>query len=138
MTGTATIRHKNCEYPLDRGQARCSQCQNHRKSLYVMLKRLQTRTSSHANYRYLSRPLLVRRAHNIRKKYRLAQRRIARLRVKVKQLVAKNGVKVTTRLKDDLRQIMQDNLAEIARKHPPNTFQRVFWEQHLLARVVGV
>ena len=136
VTGTATIRHKNCEYLLDRGQARCSQCQNHRKSLHVMLKRLQTRTisstnaSSHANYRYLSRPLLVRRAHNIRKKYRLAQRRVARLRVKVKQLVAKNGVKVTPRLKDDLRQIMQDNLADIARKYPPNTFQRVFWEQH--------
>ena len=26
--------------------------------------------------------------------------------------------------------LMQDNLAEIAQKYPPNNFQRVFWEQH--------
>ena len=104
-------------------------CCNHRRSLHVMLSRLESRSnsntniSSHANYRYHL-------ARCIRRKYRLAQRRIIRLTMKVKKLVASKGVKVDKKLDDDLKHIMQNNLAEIAKKYPQNTFQRVFWEQH--------
>ena len=50
--------------------------------------------------------------------------------MKVKKLVASKGVKVDKKLDDDLKHIMQNNLAETAKKYPQNTFQRVFWEQH--------
>ncbi len=140
MSGRATIRHKNCEYLLSHAQeTRCSQCKSHRRSLHVMLKRLEpnpnssTSVSSHGNCRYLPMPLLMRRARNIRKKYLLARRRIARMRMRVKELVARKGVNVNNEMEDDLHKIMENNLTRIAKQFPPNSFQRIFWEQHAKA-----
>jgi hypothetical protein len=133
-----TIRHKRCEFVLPHGHDKCSHCKSHRKSLYVMLKRLEnnsndTSVSSHTNYRYLSSTMLKQRASKLHRQYTLALKRIARLKQRVKELVTKKGVQVSTEMDGDLRTIMQDNFQSIAGKCPPNTFQRVFWEQHAKA-----
>ena len=52
------------------------------------------------------------------------------MKSRVRKLVASKGVKVDKKLDNDLKHIMQNNLSEIAEKHPPNTFERIFWEQH--------
>ena len=145
VTGTATIRHKQCEYLVSR-PGRCSKCISHRRSLRAMLSRFKSRSnedcanvSSHANYRYgynavlsshantimyLPKPMLIKCAHCIHKKYQLVQRRIARLKSRVRKLVTSKGVKVDKKLDNDLKHIMQNNLSEIAEKHHTSVRER--------------
>ena len=120
------------------GQAagRCKICQDYRKSLHTMLRRLKATTgnsahvSSHTNYRYLTSVARSTRMHNLHKSYTLARRRIKRMQTRVTELLKRDGVRVSKATDSDLRHIMKASFSQIAKEYPENTFQRVFWNQH--------
>lgn len=137
ILGKPTIRHNSCELLLLSEQAtyRCSSCQGHRNSLHVMLGRLQSSrnsadASSHTNYRYLTTVSRTTRMHNLHRSYVLAKRRAMRMKKKVKELMEKDGVQISTAMDGDLKQILKSNFSQIAGKYPANSFHRVFWNQH--------
>lgn len=67
---------------------------------------------------------------NLHWKYVLEKRKVARLRKRVKDLVADHGVQVSKDMDKDLKDILKENFASIAEKYHRNSFQRIFWSQH--------
>ena len=143
VSGKATIRHTGCELLLhsnSQQQVRCSTCQAHRKSLYVLLNRLITSStksdvpptdvSSHTNYRYLSGVCRTSRMRNLHRRYLLEKKKALRLKKKVQDLIVKKGVEVNKETDQDLRRIMKDSFTIISKKYPENSFRRIFWQQH--------
>ena len=49
---------------------------------------------------------------------------------RAKELMEKEGIRVSKAMDGDLKQILKNNFSEIAAKFPANSFQRVFWNQH--------
>ena len=52
-----------------------------------------------------------------------------RLKQKLEEAIEKDGVVVDPATHDDLQTIVADNEAELATKHPDNSFQYIFWKQ---------
>lgn len=141
--GEETIRHNDCELLLSPGvENRCNRCEAHRKSLLVMVKRLDrpstsTSPTSHANYRYLNSPLLAERCTKLRTKVNASERRVAQMKAKIEKLSTSQGVVVSTDLEKDLKEIMRDNFTQVATAYKEKTFERIFWEQHAKASACG-
>lgn len=134
--GSATIRHCMCELLLPPGLTRCSKCESHRKSLFVMLKRHTSSSataahpSSHTNYRYMTSPLLRERCGNLHKNCVATQRTVEHLKREIERLSTEHGLVVSEDLNTDLKAIMTENFSAISKQFEDNTFQQMFWKQH--------
>ncbi len=135
-SGEQIIRHSECEILVAAGERkRCEKCEAHRKSLLVMVKRLErpstsTSPTSHANYRYLSSPQLAERCMKLHKNSIASERKLANMRDRIEALSASHGVAITADLEQDIKEIIKDNTAKIAATFKEDTFERMFWEQH--------
>ena len=134
-----TIRHSECALLLsEEDPVRCQRCDVYRRTLRVMTcrhRRSQEQAqntsapSSHTNYRYLSTPEKVDRLRRLHDDSRCLQKKLRRREDRIAALIAREGVSLDAETTDDLSTIMTEQNASIAQKYPPNSFQRVFWEQ---------
>ena len=133
--GHSTIRHSRCELLLENScsSTRCPKCEAHRKSLHAMLSRKkkesssdQAKPSSHSNFRYLATPVKVNRLAQTHTLLRQKTQYIERLKLKIEKL---QGVTMDSSTHDDLQAIVKENTTLIHEKYPPDTFQRLFWDQ---------
>lgn len=135
-SGEKIIRHSECEILVAAGERkRCEKCEGHRKSLLVMVKRLEhlntsTSPTSHANYRYLTSPLLAERCKKLHKNCVASERKLTNMRERIERLSASHGIAITEDLEQDMKEIIKDNTAKIATTFKVDTFERMFWEQH--------
>ena len=136
--GHSTIRHSGCELLLKSSYSstRCPKCEGHRKSLHAMLSRKakespsdQASPSSHSNFRYLSSPVKVDRLSRTHASLRQAKQHVERLKKKIEVLNEVQGVTMDSVTHDDLQAIAKENTTGIHEKYPPNSFQRLFWDQ---------
>lgn len=59
--------------------------------------------------------------HNLHRSYILAKRRAIRVKNKVKELMEKDGFRVSKAMDGDLKQILKNNFSQIAEKYPTNS-----------------
>lgn len=130
----STIRHSMCDLLVSTGR-RCSKCEAHRKSLLVMLHRLDnqkdaTDPKSHTNYRYLTSLQISERCSNLHTNCVANERKISRLKAKIEKLSNEQGVTLDPVLHNDMKSIMNENFSKISTQYSENTFERMFWQQH--------
>lgn len=58
---------------------------------------------------------------------------LERVKLKLKTLIESNNVSITEDLQLDLASIIEEKTEYICGQHPPDTFQRLFWEQQVKA-----
>ena len=138
LLGYPTIRSSGCEILICIGPAkRCLQCTMHRKSLHAMVSQNRAKSSServmpssHTNYRYLSAPDLRSRLTLLHKEYCKTTLQLERLRKKVAIYCEEdNGMEVDAETHDDLKSIVVNNSATVVGFYPPDSLERIFWEQ---------
>ena len=88
---------------------------------------------SHTNYRHLSTPEKIIRMKRLHTNSRVSQQRIKRLTEKLAMRTELNGVIVDSDFQSDLSLITKDATAVVMEKHPPGSFERIFWEQQTKA-----
>lgn len=54
------------------------------------------------------------------------------MREKIQKLSSSHAVPVSDELNEDLKHIMKTNFSVIAAQYPEKTFERMFWEQHVM------
>ena len=136
-----TIRHSQCEYLLSLdSSARCQECKRHGNTLRAQLSRQnshqpapisRTDPSSHVSYQCLTEEEKTERMRNLHKKLRQTQKQRDRLKVKLEEAVERQGVQVDADTNDDLCSIIQSEAVKVKEAFPPDSFQRVFWEQQV-------
>eukprot|EP00731_Ephydatia_muelleri_P018846 Em0011g886a len=138
MLGYPTIRSSGCEILICIGPAkRCLKCTMHRKSLFAMISQNRAETStervmptSHTNYRYMSAPDLRSRLTLLHKEHCKTTLQLERLRKKVAIYCEEdNGTEVDAETHDDLKSIVVDYSATVVGSYPPDSLERIFWEQ---------
>ena len=129
-----TVRHKDCYLllPPNSTSLRCGKCIHHRASLQVQAKRMldassstqsKTASSSHANYRYLSRSELIDRLGQEHHQRQLISKQCQRLKARLEQVSEKGGIYVDKEMHDGLREIMQTESSSVLQSLPSNSFK---------------
>ena len=114
---------------------RCASCIRSRATISRQLSRsLQagpshTSSSSHTNYRFLSRTQLVSRLKETHHQLRLSSKQLERLKKKIVDAVTSNGITVDEELHNGLQEIMSSESLKMAESLPPDSFQQIFWQQ---------
>ncbi len=88
-----------------------------------------SKPGSHTNYRFLSTPLRRVRRARLRATSRVCQQRVKRLTEQLTRVIEERGIAVEEDLHEELVKTMEDTTADMKSKHPPGSFQRLFWEQ---------
>lgn len=130
-----TVRHRDCHYLLPPSSSceRCPKCTRHRSSLLIQSKRLENSTPSKTtNYRFLSKQGLVDRVQLVHSQVKVMTKRNLRLKKKLETQFEENGMTVSEETHNDLATVIERN-SDIVNSLPPNSFQRLFWEQQLIA-----
>ncbi|XP_064401712.1 uncharacterized protein LOC135347608 [Halichondria panicea] len=130
-----TVRHRDCHYllPPSSSCVRCPKCTRHRSSLLIQSKRLENSTpSKKTNYRFLSKQGLVDRVQLVHSQVKVMTKRNLRLKKKLETQFEENGMTVSEETHNDLATVIERN-SDIVDSLPPNSFQRLFWEQQLIA-----
>ena len=131
-----TIRHSKCEVLSNSSTERCTECTSYQDTLRALCSKQAHQTTprsdptSSVNYRYLSETELRKRLHATRNLQRNTQKKLQRLKAKIAQSVEKNGVHLDADSHDDVLKMVEECTGE-ALKHPPDSFQHVFWQQQL-------
>ena len=85
-------------------------------------------TSSHTNNRYLNTPEKKAKLNGLRKRVHAAEEEVKRLKDKVRTLL-KQGDTVDSELHSDLLHIMNENVDQIRKAYPENSFSRLFRDE---------
>ena len=72
----------------------------------------------------------MRRLHT---QVKISQQRVRRLTAKLVKKTELNGVNVDSDLYSDLSTIVDEATPSVLMKHPPGSFERIFWEQQVKA-----
>ena len=140
-THPQTVRSSSCEM-LSQGP-KCSSCVEYRSPLRSAYNRWNKRTlrspskftsaSSRTPFSYLRTPEKRRRYSLLRARAIAAEKKLARLRKRLKESISKSGVTIESDLHSDLVQTMEENNEEIQKKYGEGTFRRLFWDQQMQA-----
>lgn len=149
ILGKPTVRHTKCEVliPPPADTVRCSYCQQHRTILTSIAQRQSKATqsqisqksnpSSHTNYRYLTPPEMVDRISRLHKSVVSLKLEVNKLQKSIALASDKAALVVDEALHNDLKCIMKANVQTIKESFPPNSFQRIFWDQQIQAASVS-
>ena len=136
-TCTKTVCTGDCE--LICPTTKCESCKPYRANLRSMYNRWSKQrafdgsdTSSHTNDRYLNTPEKKAKLDGLRKRVHAAEEEVKRLKDKVRTLL-KQGDTVDSELHFDLLHIMNENVDQIRKAYPENSFSRLFWDEQLKA-----
>ena len=131
-----TVRHGECSLLLDNSSARskCPRCVAYWPQLNVLLSRCgnerdNTDPTTHTNYRYLTDSEKNSRLKELHRTNRLAQRKIAHLTEKLKEVIEIEGEQVDEATHSELKQIMEENNHHIETQYPKDSFMYLFWSQ---------
>ena len=140
-TYSQTVRSPSCEM-LSQGP-KCPSCVEYRSVLRSAHNRWSkttrrspskfTSTSSRTPFTHLRTPEKRRRYSLLRARAIATEKRLARLRKRLKESIDKSGVTVENELHSDLVKTMDDNSEEIKKKYAEGTFRRLFWDQQMQA-----
>ena len=132
-TCTKTVRTGDCE--LICPTTKCESCKPYRANLRSMYNRWSKQrafdgsdTSSHTNDRYLNTPEKKAKLDGLRKRVHAAEEEVKRLKDKVRTLL-KQGDTVDSELYSNLLHIMNENVDQIRKAYPKNSFSRLFWDE---------
>jgi hypothetical protein len=92
-------------------------------------------TSSKTNYCFLNTPQKILRMRKLHSDVKVSQQRVKCLMTKLADKTELNGVTVDSELHSDLSSICNNAASNsmIMEKHPPGSFERIFWEQQVKA-----
>ena len=134
-----TIRHTDCTILVPKGGTtdRCAKCCSYRNSLRALLSHEKrkhtsaerTHPSSHTPYRSLSTSEKITRLHRLHTLQRSTHKQLERLKAKLATAVERNGSPVDEHMHKDLTTIVAAQSPYIESTYPPDSFQRLFWEQ---------
>ena len=135
----STIRHSSCEFllPHSSKSKRCKNCASFRNNLRIRQKRVEERTanrtssSSNVPYSCLSEQELKTRMKAIHAELRRVQKQRDRLKLQLSEASEKQGLILDDDTHADLKKIMLKESRKRVESLPPNSFQRLFWEQQL-------
>lgn len=137
LLSTPTIRHSKCELLSTSSTERCKECTSYRDALRASCSKQahqmtpRSDPNSCVNYRYLSESELRERLRATHDLQRNTQKKLERLKAKIVRLVKKNGVDLDADSHDDILKMVEDCTGEALKKHPPDSFQHIFWQQQL-------
>ena len=121
----------------------CPSCEVYRNTLRAMYSRWSKRRvsdlsdiSSHSNERYLNTPEKMKKMSNLKKKVKLVESKVRKLKTRIEQLTQQQGESIDSDLQDNLLSVMNENNDSIIASYPENSFARIFWEQQLRAASV--
>ena len=144
-TYSETVRSSSCE--LITHGIKCSSCIAYRDPLRVLYNRWtkqknrspskQTDSCSRTPFSSLSTPERRERFSNLKSRMKAAERKLKRLREKIKEATERNGVSLDGDLHHDLEQIMEEKHDQITEQYGENSFQRLFWEEQRKALRAG-
>ena len=127
-----TVRHTKCSLLLENssGRSKCPRCVAYRPQLNVLLNRCgnergNTDPTSHTNYRYLTDSEKNSRLKELHHTNRLAQRKIAHLTEKLKEVIEIEGEQMDETTHADLKQIMEENNHHIETQYPKDSFMYI-------------
>ena len=142
VTYSETVHGSSCEMLAK--QQRCVSCRAYRPTLRALSSQeknilpttptKRTSSSSHVNFRYLSTPEKVRRLANCSSRAKLALREIEKLKQKLADLEARDGIALEESLSDDFATIFAESTEEVKGSFPTGSFDRLFWDQLLNVR----
>ena len=89
----------------------------------------RTHPSSHTPYRSLSTSEKITRMHRLHSLQRNTHKQLERLKAKLAAAVERNGSPVDEQMHRDLTTIVAAQSPYIESTYPPDSFQRLFWEQ---------
>ena len=135
-----TIRHVNCHLVvgIEERTEMCDQCAEYRLILLVLSRRLQvkvpisslrTLASSHTNYRFLSSPEKIERLKQLHHQNRICTKQLARLKLKLEEVIYQRGVTIDDEMSTDLCSIMNEEQQHVEKEFSEGSFQRIFWDQ---------
>ena len=140
-THSKTVRHSKCELLV--GSGKCSSCVAYRNTLrkinhrWLKQKALspsrRESVTSKVNFTHLNTPEKQRRYTNLRTQLKTTEKQMERLKDKIDHMMKLNGVDLGPETHEDFKSIMTDMTEDVRQKHPPESFERVFWEQQLVA-----
>ena len=137
-----TIRHNNCQIIVPHKSSRCLPCQKYRASLRSQLSNLhaaqvrskaRTDPHSHTNFKSLTKEELAIRATALSHLHTSTARKLANVEGKLRAAIESKGHTVDDHMHSDLTHMVQQHTCEVASRHLPGSFPRVFWEQQLEA-----
>lgn len=135
-----TVRHHDCELFVHEEKSCCSICKVYKRTLASKLARNNKQTkpldvslSSHVNNRYLHSPELRTKLALHQKCRRNMLKQINRLKEKLEMAAEDEGVILNEGDHEEMKGILNSEYSSIAKKHSPNSFARLFWEQQLKA-----
>lgn len=135
------IRHVACELiiPKSERSVRCKRCMKFRGCLRVQSSRLRSKTSERTEpdsctpYHALTREEMQVRITKLHNELRRLQKQRDRVKERLAAMVDKHGVTVDEEVSGDLRAIMECEGSKALAKADCTSFQRVFWQQQILA-----
>ena len=135
-----TVRRVDCDFlcsPSAQCPQRCRSCQVLRTTLRSSISRstntsdARTNPSSHTQYRSLSVCEKDIRLRNLHCSLRVLKQRICRLEARLERLTESEGLSLREDDVDDLSVIFQDVSSTVNERYPPDSPQRVFWDQQM-------
>lgn len=142
-----TIRHNECELLLSESATAksCSKCEAYRKTLHAMASRYhkqqkacddKTSPRSHTNYRFLSPVEKAQRLYRMHNAIHASKKQVQKLKARIAEISERRAAQVSKEMHDDLSKIMWENVSQIGKEYPAESFPRLFWEQQMKAASV--
>ena len=142
-----TIRHNECELLLSGSVTAksCSKCEAYRKTLHAMASRYhkqqkacddKTSPRSHTNYRFLSPVEKAQRLYRMHNAIQASKKQVQKLKARIAEISERKATQVSKEMHDDLSKIMWENVSQIGKEYPAESFPRLFWEQQMKAACV--
>ena len=131
-----SVRRIDCEIITESSSPyprRCKPCQGLRSSLRSAISRCSHNNhiaaSSRTNFVHLTPEQKDQRTRSLSQSLKLAKQQVRCLEEKVKQLIEKEGVSLQPNDSNDMSRIIADVTPHVEESFPPNSPQRIFWEQ---------
>lgn len=80
-------------------------------------------------YRYLSKPEMVGRLHDLQHQNRLAKLRIDRLKERLSSVIANHSIVLDESTSKDMEEIMEEEEEQVTKNFCEGSFQQIFWQQ---------
>ena len=93
----------------------------------------KTSPRSHTNYRFLSPVEKAQRLYRMHNAIHAAKKQVQKLKARIAEISVRRAVQVTKQMHDDLSKIMWENVSQIGKEYPAESFPRLFWEQQMKA-----
>ena len=130
-TYPCTLRRNDCDILCER--ERCNPSNGNRNSLRSTLSKQQcedyTSSSSHTTYSNLTSTEKNARQKNLHDSLKVASRKLSTLEGKVSTIIETQSIHLEGNDHSDISSLISDVTPMVEEKFPPNTPQRMFWEQ---------